>query len=74
MQIYVAFKWDIIYFDNPSSFLVMNQNVGLKSAYAWGIVYTVAQCTDIPNFIFAIKQGGLGTTFDIYNSLLAQLA
>ena len=52
----------------------MNQNVGLKSAYAWGIVSTVAQCTDIPNFIFAIKQGGLGTTFDTYNSLLAQLA
>ena len=40
----------------------------------WGIVCTVAQCTDTPNFIFAIKQGGLETTFEIYNSLIAQLA
>ena len=33
-----------------------------------------AQCTDTPNFIFAIKQGALETTFEIYNSLIAQLA
>ena len=32
------------------------------------------QCTDTPNFIFAIKQGGLGLTLEEYNSLLAQLA
>ena len=41
---------------------------------AWGIEYTVAQCTDTPNFIFAIKQGGLGKTLEVYNSLIAQLA
>ena len=41
---------------------------------AWGIVYTVHKCTDIPNFIFAIKHGGLGLTLEVYNSLLAQLA
>ena len=41
---------------------------------AWGIEYFVCQCTDTPNFIFVIKQGGLGQTLEIYNSLLAQLA
>ena len=41
---------------------------------AWGIQYTVVQCTDAPNFIFAIKHGGLGKTLEVYNSLLAQLA
>ena len=41
---------------------------------AWGIVYIVAQCADTPNFIFAIKQGGLEKTLEVYNSLLAQLA
>ena len=41
---------------------------------AWGIEYTVSQCTDTPNFIFVIKQGGLGQTLEIYNSLLAELA
>ena len=41
---------------------------------AWGIGYCASKCTDAPNFIFAIKQGGLETTFDIYNSLIAQLA
>ena len=40
----------------------------------WAIVYCVAKCTDTPNLIFAIKQGGFETTFDIYNSLIAQLA
>ena len=34
----------------------------------------VSQCTDTPNFIFVIKQGGLGQTLKIYNSLRAQLA
>ena len=38
------------------------------------IEYTVSQCTDTTNFIFTIKQGGFKTTFEIYNSLLAQLA
>ena len=32
---------------------------------AWEIGYTVPQCTDTPNFIFAIKQGGLGTTLEV---------
>ena len=41
---------------------------------AWGIEYTVSQCTDTPNFIFVIKQGGWGKTLEVYNSLLAQLA
>ena len=41
---------------------------------AWGIEYTVFQCTDTPSSIFVIKQGGLGQTLEIYNSLLAQLA
>ena len=27
---------------------------------------TVAQCTDTPNFIFAINQGGLGKTLEVY--------
>ena len=40
----------------------------------WGIGYIVAQCTDTPNFIFAIKQGGLEKTLEVYNSLIAQLA
>ena len=47
---------------------------GSNQPLAWGIAYIVAQCTDTPNFIFAIKQGGLGQTLEIYNSLLAQLA
>ena len=29
---------------------------------AWGIGYIVPQFTNTPNFIFAIKQGGLGLT------------
>ena len=29
---------------------------------AWGIEYTVFQCTNTPNFIFVIKQGGFGQT------------
>ena len=41
---------------------------------AWGIEHTVSQCTDTPNFIFAIKQGGLGKTLEVYNPLIAQLA
>ena len=41
---------------------------------AWVIEYIVSQCTDTPNFIFVIKQGGLGQTLEIYNSLRAQLA
>ena len=32
---------------------------------ALGIGYTVAQCLDTPNFIFAIKHGGLDKTFDV---------
>ena len=40
----------------------------------WGIVYCASQCTDTPNLIYAIKQGGLEKTLEIYNSLLAQLA
>ena len=39
-----------------------------------GIGYIVAQCTDTPNFIFAIKQEGLGKALEVYNSLIAQLA
>ena len=46
---------------------------GMNQPLAWEIVYTVLKCTDTPNFIFAIKQRGLETTFEIYNSLLAQL-
>ena len=34
----------------------------------------LAQCSDTSNFIFAIKQGGLGKTLEVYNSLLAQRA
>ena len=41
---------------------------------AWGIWYCASKCTDTPNFIFAIKQEGLGQTLEIYNSLIAQLA
>ena len=41
---------------------------------AWGIQYTVAQCTDTPNLIFTIKQGGLWQTLEVFNPLIAQLA
>ena len=41
---------------------------------AWGIEYTVSQCTDTPNFIFVIKQGGFDQTLEMNNSLRAQLA
>ena len=41
---------------------------------AWCIEYTVSQCTDTPNSIFVIKQGGLGRTLKVFNSLLAQMA
>ena len=30
------------------------------------IEYTVTQCTDTPNYIFIIKQGGLGKTLEVY--------
>ena len=40
----------------------------VDSPLAWGIEYTVSQCTDIPNFIFAIKQRGLEKTYKEYNS------
>ena len=45
-----------------------------SKVFSKGIEYTVSQCTDTPNFIFAIKQGGLGKTLEVYNSLIAQLA
>ena len=41
---------------------------------AWGIGYCASKCTDAPNFILAIKQGGLGKTLEVYNSLIGQLA
>ena len=41
---------------------------------AWGIEYTVSQCTDTPNFIFAIKKRGFDQTLEMNNSLRAQLA
>ena len=47
---------------------------GMNRPLAWGIVYTVLKCPNAPNLIFAIKQGVLETTFDIYNSLIVQLA
>ena len=33
---------------------------------AWGIGYIVPQCTDTLNLSFAIKQGGLGKTLEVY--------
>ena len=41
---------------------------------AWGIEYTVSQCTDTPNFIFVIKKRGFDQTLEMNNSLRAQLA
>ena len=41
---------------------------------ALGTVYSASNCTDFSNFIFAIKQGGLEKTLEVYNSLIAQLA
>ena len=41
---------------------------------AWWIVYSVTKCRDTPNFTFAIKQGGLGKTLEVHDSLIAQLA
>ena len=32
---------------------------------AWGIEYTVSQCANTPNLIFAIKQGGLEKTLEV---------
>ena len=40
--------------------------LGVDQLLAWGIVNTVAQCTDVSNFIFAIKQGGLGLALEVY--------
>ena len=41
---------------------------------AWGIEYTVSQCTDTPNIIFVIKKRGFDQTLEMNNSLRAQLA
>ena len=38
---------------------------GSNLPLAWGIVYTVAQCTDTPNLIIAIKQGSLEKTLEV---------
>ena len=46
---------------------------GAIKPLVWGIGYIVPQCTDTPNSISAIKQGGLGQTLKIYNCLIAQL-
>ena len=40
----------------------------------YGNEYTVAQCTDTLNFIFAMAQRGLVKTLEVYKFLLAQLA
>ena len=45
-------------------------NMVLKKYHAWGIGYYFPQCTDTPNFIFAIKQRGLGLSIEVYNYLL----
>ena len=45
-----------------------------QKEHVWGIGYIFPQCTDTPNFIFAIKQRGLGLTLEEQHSLLAQLA
>ena len=37
----------------------------LNPPLPWGIVYTVAQCTDVSNSIFAIKQGDLEKTLEV---------
>ena len=50
----------------------MRELYTLNQRLAWRIGYIAAHYTDNPNFIFAIKQGGMETTFEIYNSLLAQ--
>ena len=46
----------------------------LNRPLACWTVYCASNCTDFSNFIFAIKQGGLGRTLEIYDSLIAQLA
>ena len=57
-----------------SLFDCKNKIGSIKKYHAWGIGYIFPQCTDTSNFICAIKQGGLGLTVEVYNSLLAQLA
>ena len=47
---------------------------GVEKYHAWRIECIFPQDRDTPNFIFAIKQGGLGLTLEVYNPLLAQLA
>ena len=59
-------------FDKKMDFVKKKKKV--DRPLGWGIEYTVSQCTDTPNSIFVIKQGGLGQTLEIYKSLLAQLA
>ena len=57
-------------FDKKMDFVKKKVNRPL----AWGIEYTVSQCTDTPNFIFVIKKRGFDQTLEMNNSLRAQLA
>ena len=43
-------------FRNEFPFFISKDIKIRNRSLAWGIEYTVAQCTDTPNFIFAIKQ------------------
>ena len=64
----------LLQIDKDWRFPKINPPRSVEKYHAWGIGYIFSQCTDTPNFIFAIKQGGLGLTLEVYNSLLAQLA
>ena len=66
--------WKIFLYLYTEGKYIQSPKHGSFQHHVWGIGYIFPQCTDTPNFIFAIKQGGLGLTLEVYNSLLAQLA
>ena len=53
--------------DHPQFFVCKSEVFFFK----WSLITTPSK--DTPNFIFAIKQGGLEKTLEVHNSLIAQL-
>ena len=63
-----------IQFAIPWVFSFRTSNLDSIQPLAWVTIYCASNCTDFSDFIFAIKQGGLEKTLEVYNSLIAQLA
>ena len=63
-------NWECLYTEGK---YIQSPKHGTFWHHAWGIQNICLQCTDTPNFIFSIKEGGLKLTLELYNSLLAQL-